>query len=321
LKGTVIKSTGSWYTIKSNEGETVMCRLQGKHRLLEVKTTNPIAVGDIVQFELEPNQQTGTITKIEQRKNYIIRPDPHKKAFHQIIASNLDQVVIVTALKQPRVPLGFIDRLSVIAEAYHIPVIILFNKADIYADDEIEKFIEAKSIYEALGYTVLLISSQANKIYADKKNTLADKAIHELLKDKNTLFSGHSGVGKTALLNLLSPDLKLKTHQVSEYNEKGQHTTTFAEMYALNDTTNVIDTPGVKEFGLLSLELKEVWQYFPEMKALASQCKFNNCIHIDEPECAVKHAFEAGEIHPLRFNSYFSIIEEIKYGLKFWERK
>ena len=322
LNAVIVKSTGSWYTLRLPDGSKIVARLKGKFRLKDLKTSNPLAVGDFVNYELEPGQDSAMITEILDRRNYIIRTDPHKKAFRQIIAANLDQVVLITSLKQPRVPLGFIDRFTVIAEAYHIPVVVVFNKADLYEEPELEKFAEARSIYQSLGYKVLFTS------VLEKKGL---QQFDQVVKNKTSLFSGHSGVGKSALINYLAPDLDLKTNNVSDYNEKGQHTTTFAEMHDLKDerfndpntnrTSFIIDSPGVKEFGIMDIELTEVSQYFPEMRPLITACRFNNCLHLNEPDCAVKDALEQGLIHPLRFNSYLGILEELQTGLKFWEKK
>lgn len=312
MVATVIKSTGSWYLALCNNNEIVQCRIKGKFRLADKKISNPIAVGDKVNIEIEPGLQSYMITDLLDRKNYICRTDPHRKAHKQIIASNIDQAVLITSLHQPRVPLGFIDRFSMIAEMYHIPLQIIFNKCDIYDENVMLKFEEAKSIYEDAGYKVHLVSIEKNK------NT---EILFEIFHNKTSLISGQSGVGKTATINFLSPHLQLKTQQVSDSNEKGQHTTTFAEMHLINQNTYVIDTPGVKELGIADIELEEVSHYFADLRRYISDCKFNNCKHLDEPNCAVKNALENHQIHPLRFSSYLSIIEEVQTGLKFWQKK
>jgi ribosome biogenesis GTPase len=298
--------------VLSADNKVLQCRIKGLFRMADKKFSNPVAVGDWVNVEIEPGQNTYMINEVLDRKNYICRTDPHRKAHKQIIASNLDQAVVVTSLYQPRVPLGFIDRFSVIAEMYHIPLQIIFNKCDIYDADTQLKFEEAKSIYEDAGYQVHLVSLQ-QKINTD--------ILESIFQNKISLISGQSGVGKTALINYLCPDLKLKTQQVSDANEKGQHTTTFAEMHQLNATSFIIDTPGVKELSVADIELEEISHYFAEMRKFLPDCKFNNCKHIDEPDCAVKSALEQGLIHPLRFGTYMSIIQEVETGLKFWQKK
>ncbi|MEN9523845.1 MAG: hypothetical protein RL065_2222 [Bacteroidota bacterium] len=309
---TVIKSTGSWYLALCSDYSIVQCRIKGKFRLEDKKISNPIAVGDKVNIEIEPGQQSYIISKLVDRKNYICRTDPHRKAHKQILASNIDQAVLITSLHQPRVPLGFLDRFSMITEMYHIPLQIIFNKCDIYDDNTMLKFEEAKSIYEDAGYQVHLISIEKN---------INTDVLHKVFDNKTSLISGQSGVGKTATINFLSPQLQLKTQSVSDSNEKGQHTTTFAEMHIINQNTFVIDTPGVKELGIADIELDEISQYFPDLRRHLPNCKFNNCKHLDEPNCAVKDALENQLIHPLRFGSYLSIVEEVQTGLKFWQKK
>ncbi|MEY4875237.1 MAG: hypothetical protein RI955_461 [Bacteroidota bacterium] len=312
MRATVIKSTGSWYTVLSTENKVLQCRIKGLFRLGDKKFSNPLAVGDWVNIEHELGQETYMINELFDRNNYICRTDPHRKAHKQIIASNIDQAVLITSLYQPRVPLGFLDRFSVIAEMYHIPLQIIFNKCDIYDADTMLKFEEAKSIYEDAGYKVHLVSLHKN---------INTEIIASIFENKTSLISGQSGVGKTALINFLCPTLQLKTQQVSDSNEKGQHTTTFAEMHLMNDKSFIIDTPGVKELGIADMELAEISQYFAEMRKFLPDCKFNNCKHIDEPNCAVKLALDNSLIHPLRFNSYLSIYNEIESGLKFWQKK
>ena len=312
MKGTVIKSTGSWYSVLTDEQKILNCRIKGTFRLGTGKFSNPIAVGDWVDVEEEKDAAIGIINKLHDRKNYICRTDIHRKAHKQIIASNLDLVLIFASLIQPRVPLGFIDRLTVIAEAYHIPPQIVFNKADIYGNEEMEKFVEAQSIYESIGYQVHLISV---------KNNYGIEPLKNILQNKTTLISGQSGLGKSAFINVVCPSLNLKTSQVSEYNEKGKHTTTFGEMHPLDFGGFIIDTPGVRELGIADMQPEEVSQYFVEMRRVSGNCKFNNCLHIDEPNCAVKNELEAGNIHPLRFSSYLSILDELNSGLKFWQKK
>jgi ribosome biogenesis GTPase len=312
LKGLVKKSTGSWYQIITSTHTQIACRLKGNFRLDAAKNSNPCAVGDWVEYELEPNQSTGIINLVYPRQNQIARTDPHKKAFQQIIASNVSQAILFTSLKQPRVPLGFLDRFSIVAEMYHIPLIIAFNKSDIYGEKEKLKYEEAYSIYTSLGYQVFLISMHEPTLPV---------AFTNIIQNKTTLVSGHSGVGKSAFINKLCKSLSLETKAVSHYNEKGQHTTTFAEMHLLDMGGYIIDTPGVKEFGIPNIELAELSHYFVEMRRLLSGCKYNNCLHINEPDCAVQDAFENNEIHPLRYGSYLSIVAELESGLKFWQKK
>lgn len=312
--GIVIKSTGSWYLIHTNQKTTVKARLKGKLRLSDSKSSNPIAVGDKVEFEMEANGEFATIIRPLPRKNLITRSDPHKKAHRQIIAANIDQTLLVTSLVQPRVPLGFIDRFTTMAEAFHVPVILVFNKVDLYDEDAIDKLAEAEDIYQQIGYQVHIISV---------REQIGLEVLEPILKGKTTLLSGHSGVGKSALINHLIPSLGLKTQSVSDHNEKGQHTTTFAERHALSydDNSYVIDTPGVKELGIYDIESHEIAQYFPEMRALMSQCKFNNCKHVNEPNCAVKEAVNDGRIAETRFGSYISMLNELESGLTFWQKK
>ncbi len=312
MRGTIIKSTGSWYNVLLDKNKVVACRVKGLLRLDELKTSNPVAVGDWVEIALEDGQETGIIGKLYDRNNYIIRSDPHKKSHRHILAANLDQAMVVASLKNPRVPAGFIDRFSVTAEAYHIPVILVFNKADIYEAEEMKYYEELKNIYEGIGYKVILTSAIKG---------IGTEPLKELLINKTTLLAGQSGVGKSATINSICPELTLRTKDISNWNEKGQHTTTFAEMHPLTFGGFIIDTPGVKEFGMMDLELDEVSHYFPEMRRILNQCKFNNCRHLDEPGCAVKEAVNSGAIHPQRFNSYLNIIEEIETGLKFWQKK
>jgi ribosome biogenesis GTPase / thiamine phosphate phosphatase len=299
LKGIVTKSTGSWYTVRAEGGESYDCRLKGKFRTKEIKSTNPVAVGDKVEFKQE--DEANVIFKLEPRENYIIRKSINLSKQTHIIAANVDQAFLFVTLKLPETSLEFIDRFLVSAEAYHIPTKLIFNKIDIYDEEEIKMIRFIQSIYTKIGYECFEVS-------AEKQINLA--VIEELLKDKITMLSGHSGVGKSTLINQLDPELDLRTLAISEANKSGMHTTTFAEMHPLVFGGDIIDTPGIKGFGVVHLENAELRNYFPEMAANQSDCKFSNCIHINEPGCAVKDAIDAGEISTTRYASYLSITED-----------
>lgn len=298
MKGLVIKSTGSWYQVLSDTGLRVDCRMVGKFRMKDIKTTNPIAVGDRVEFELEPELETGVITKLEERKNYIIRKSVNLSKQAQIIAANLDQAFLVVTLASPRTSLGFIDRFLVTAEAYDVPASLIFNKLDLFSDEGLEILAEYEKIYTDLGYPCYHVSA--------KEGTYIDE-IKSLLKDKVSLISGHSGVGKSTLINAILPDACVKTGAVSDWSDKGQHTTTFAEMYTLPFGGYLIDTPGIRELGIIDIEQQELGHFFPEFRERMNTCRFNNCRHINEPGCAVLAAVENGEIEPSRYDSYLSI--------------
>jgi ribosome biogenesis GTPase len=298
MKGLVIKSTGSWYQVLSDTGQRVDCRIQGKFRLKDIKTTNPIAVGDRVEFELEPELETGVITQLEERKNYIIRKSVNLSKQAQIIAANLDQAFLIVTLASPRTSLGFIDRFLVTAEAYDIPASLIFNKLDLFSDEGLEILAEYEQIYTDLGYPCYHVSA--------KEGTNIEQ-IKTLLKDKVTLISGHSGVGKSTLINAILPEAEVKTGAVSDWSDKGQHTTTFAEMYNLPFGGYLIDTPGIRELGVFDIEPQELGRLFPEFRERMGDCRFHNCRHINEPGCAVLTALENGEIEPSRYDSYLSI--------------
>ena len=303
MQGIVYRSTGSWYNVKDESGKMWNARMKGVFKLDDITSTNPIAVGDIVDFETEnENEQSVMITKIHDRHNYINRQSPKIKSQQHIVAANIDQSLLVATLKEPRTSQGFIDRFLVACEMYHVPAIILFNKLDIYKEKDIEKFEHLKLIYEAIGYKVEGISLKRR----DSMETLKN-----LLKDKTTLISGHSGVGKSTFLNAVHPNVQARTQDVSGWSGKGQHTTTFAEMYELPFGGRVIDTPGMKEFGLIGVERAELSGYFPEMKERLNDCQFNNCLHINEPGCAIKQAVIDGEIDEDRYVSYYNILESI----------
>jgi ribosome biogenesis GTPase len=304
MKVTVYKSTGSWYVVQNEEGKLFNARIKGKFKIDNITSTNPIAVGDIVTVEMENElEDTVTITNIEQRKNYITRSSPHNRHKHHIIASNLDQSLLFATLKDPKTSQGFIDRFLITSEAYYVPSIIVFNKADLYGEKEIEKFAELKEMYETIGYKVQSMSIEKNEGVEEVKL---------LLKDKTTLLSGHSGVGKSSFINIVFPELTLRTQDVSDWSGKGLHTTTFAEMFNLSFGGRIIDTPGIRELGLVDIKKQELSHYFPEMRVLINDCQFNNCMHINEPGCAVRDAVENGSINPDRYISYRTILDTME---------
>lgn len=302
MRATVYKSTGSWYTVKANDGETYNARIKGVFKIDEITSTNPVAVGDEVELEMESASDTAVITEMHERRNYINRQSPRSKHQHHIVAANVDQSMLIATLREPRTSQGFMDRFLVACEAYHVPPIIVFNKADTYRKKELGFFEKFRGIYESIGYKVLLCSV--------KEGTGLDD-IKELLKDKTTLLSGHSGVGKSSFINYLLPELNIKTQDVSGWSGKGIHTTTFAEMFDLPFGGSIIDTPGMREFGLVDISRQELSHYFPEMRRLLPDCQFNNCLHLEEPGCAVKKALEAGEIYAERYFSYCNIFDTI----------
>lgn len=298
MQGLVIKSTGSWYSVLAENGQMYDCRIQGKFRIKGLKTTNPIAVGDTLDFELEPDQDTGVITNLHDRRNYIIRKSVNLSKQAQIIAANIDQAFLIVTLASPRTSLGFIDRFLVTAEAYSIPASLIFNKLDLFSDEGLEILAEWQQIYEPIGYPCYEVSARVGTNI---------EQITALLKDRTTLLSGHSGVGKSSLINAILPSLEIKTGSVSDWSDKGQHTTTFAEMHTLPFGGYLIDTPGIRELGVIDIEQQELGHFFPEMRDRMNGCKFNNCRHINEPGCAVLKALEEGEIELSRYDSYLSI--------------
>ena len=312
--GIVYKSTGSWYLVKS-ENTLYKCRIKGRFRIKGIKSTNPIAVGDKVDFTLETknNEETGVITNIYERDNYIVRKSVNLSKQTHIIASNIDQVFLLITIDNPPTFTTFIDRFLVTAEAYSINVVLIFNKIDSYEIEQRAEVLYLKDIYEAIGYQCIEVSATENINVETVKN---------LMKDKVSMFSGHSGVGKTTLLNTIEPSLNLKTKEISEQHKQGQHTTTFAEMFDLNFGAKIIDTPGIKGFGVVDMDKDELGDYFPEFFALKQDCKFNNCIHINEPHCAVKEALENEEIAWSRYKSYLQILEgeEEHYRTDIWEQ-
>ena len=314
MVGTIYKSTGSWYTVKTRNGKFYQCRIKGRFRITEIKSTNPIAVGDIVQFELETknNEATGVINRIEERKNYIIRKSVNLSKQTHIIASNIDQVFLLITLNNPQTFTSFIDRFLVTAEAYAVKTILLFNKIDTYDEEELLEVKYLASLYRKIGYECIGISATTRE-NVDK--------VKDLMVNKVSMFSGHSGVGKSTLVNTIEPSLDLKTKKISQQHMQGQHTTTFAEMFDLSFDAKIIDTPGIKGFGVVDMDPEEVGDYFPEFFALKQDCKFNNCLHLKEPKCAVKEALENDEVSYSRYKSYLQILEgeEENYRTDNWD--
>jgi ribosome biogenesis GTPase len=304
MQATVYKSTGSWYALKDDAGKMHQARMKGVLKIDDFTSTNPVAVGDHVEIDIETNNEgSAIITEVLRRKNYINRQSPRARHQHHIIAANLDQCILIATLKDPRTSQGFIDRFLVAAEAYHVPAVILFNKADLYGKKQTEVFDDWKQMYNDAGYPVLLCS-------INEKSGLDE--LQECLKGKVTLFSGHSGVGKSTLINYLLPNLQLRTKDVSEWSGKGLHTTTFAEMYDLPFGGSIIDTPGMREFGLVDISRQELSHYFPEMRNLLNDCQFNNCLHLEEPGCAIKKALVEGRLNANRYISYCTILDSIE---------
>jgi ribosome biogenesis GTPase len=300
LTGTITKSTGSWYQVMLNDGNMVTSRIKGRFRLSDIKHTNPVAVGDIVSIQPENTTANYVITRIHERKNYIIRKSSNLSKQTHIIASNIDQLILLVTLTMPETSLGFIDRILVTAEAYHIKPIIVFNKCDLFESTDMHQILtDTKQIYSNIGYECLLTSSV---------NSTGIDNLKLLLENKTTVIIGHSGVGKSTLLNTVDASLNLKTGDLSNYHNKGKHTTTFAEMHTLRFGGYIIDTPGIREFGLVDIPDEELSHYFIEMRPYIGSCKFNNCKHISEPGCEVQRAVESGNISALRYQSYLSML-------------
>ena len=306
----MIKSTGSWYQVQLEDGQQLQARIIGKFRLNGQKLTNPVTVGDEVEVEEEGEEGTGVIRNILPRRNYVVRQSPRKRHHLHLIASNIDQAVLIVTIVHPNLKQGFIDRFLVMTEPYDIPTIIVFNKADLYGEDELAVFAYLQAVYEAIGYQVLLVS-------ATEEEGLEE--FREVLKDKVSLISGQSGVGKSTLVNSIQPHLELRTSDISDYSGKGQHTTTFAEMYPLDFGGYIIDTPGIKTLAFSHLEPMDVAHNFREFFILSENCKFADCSHRNEPKCAVKAALEEGVISDLRYNNYLSILKDIE-DQNYWER-
>jgi ribosome biogenesis GTPase len=302
MQALVYKSTGSWYVIRDDAGRFYNARIKGKLKISDITSTNPVAVGDMVIADPEEGDENMVIREICERRNYINRVSPHNKNQHHIVAANLDQSLLFATLKDPKTSFGFIDRFLVVCEAYHVPAIVVFNKTDLYRKKELELLEEAMEIYETIGYKIMAMSLAAN---------IGVEEVEAQLKEKTTLLSGHSGVGKSSFINHILPEVLLKTQDVSGWSGKGMHTTTFAEMFDLPGGGRIIDTPGIREMGLVDISRNELSHYFPEMQRLIGQCQFNNCLHVQEPGCAVKEAVESGNIHEERFVSYLRILDTI----------
>lgn len=312
MQGTVIKSTGSWYNVRMEDGQVLECRTVGKLRLNDLPLTNPIAVGDEVLVEMENETGNGLIKGIMPRRNYVVRQSPRRKHDLHLLASNIDQALLVTTITQPKLKQGFIDRFLLMVEPYEIPTIIVFNKADLYKDEDLEVYAYLEDLYQGLGYTVILASAMTGDGVAELKAQL---------KDKVTMLSGQSGVGKSSLLNQIQANLELRVGEISDWSGKGQHTTTFAEMHPLDMGGQIIDTPGIKTLSFIHLEPNQVAHNFREIFALSPQCRFGGaCLHRNEPKCAVKAAVERDEISSLRYENYLYILQEIE-DLNHWERK
>jgi ribosome biogenesis GTPase len=312
-QGTIVKSTGSWYNVRLSDGRIVPCRIRGKFRLEGMRLTNPVAMGDEVKLEWgeEEEEIVGTIKEILPRRNYVVRQSPRRKHDLHLLASNVDQALLVVTIVEPKLKQGFIDRFLLMTEPYDIPTAIAFNKADLYDEGDLSVFEYLKEIYQAIGYSVLLTSAVSGA---------GLEAFRQILKDKTTLISGQSGVGKSTLINAIQPHLDLRTQDLSGYLGKGQHTTTFAEMHALDFGGKLIDTPGIKTLSFNHLEPADVAHNFREFFALSEACKFGgNCLHRDEPGCAVKAAVEEGLVSELRYFNYLQLLEEVE-AHKSWER-
>ncbi len=316
MTGIVYKSTGSWYLVKAENKVFYNCRIKGKFRIQGIKSTNPLAVGDVVDFEIESNNdvETGVINEIHDRSNYIIRKSVNLSKQTHIIAANVDLVFLLITINNPPTFTSFIDRFLVTAEAYSVDTVLVFNKIDSYALEERAEIMYLKDIYEKIGYTCIEVSATENKNVEQVKL---------MMTGKTSMFIGHSGVGKSTLVNTIEPSLDLKTKEISSQHKQGQHTTTFAEMFDLSFDAKIIDTPGIKGFGIVDMEKEEIDSYFPEFLAVKNGCKFNNCLHVEEPKCAVKNAVEDEEISYTRYKSYLQIIagEEEHYRTDIWENE
>jgi ribosome biogenesis GTPase len=298
MEGRVMKSTGSWYQVLGEDKNLYTCRLQGKLRLEEAKESNPVAVGDMVALVLDGKD--ASITEVKPRDNHILRQSVKKTGHRHVLAANVDQVMLIATLKHPRTSAGFIDRFLVTAESFRIPQVVIFNKQDLLTEEELQKVDELQNLYSSIGVGTALISAKADE---------SVDMVKEFLQHKTTLVAGHSGVGKSTLLNRLFPHLDQTVQEVSDATSKGMHTTTFAEMFMVDPKTFVIDTPGVKEWGLSDMEPQEISDYFPEMRDLRQSCKFGSrCLHLQEPQCAVRQALEDGRIHESRYHSYVSMV-------------
>ena len=300
-QGVVIKSTGSRYRVLFREGEIIECNIKGKFRVKGIRTTNPVAVGDNVLFEFEGGKRSGVITEVLERKNYILRKSSNLSKESQIIAANIDQVFLMITVIFPETPVEFIDRFLITAEAYRIPAHIIINKTDLYGPEENERMEYLISVYNRIGYQCFRLSVI---------NNTGTNSIKEKMKDRVSLLAGNSGVGKSSLLNIFDPSLNLKTEKVSEYHRQGKHITTFPEMHRMPFGGFVIDSPGIRGFGVVDMERNEIYHFFPEIFRISRKCRFYNCLHLDEPGCAVRDAVQEGIIDPLRYRSYVNILED-----------
>ncbi|MCH4895262.1 ribosome small subunit-dependent GTPase A [Marinilabiliaceae bacterium JC040] len=299
-KGLVIKSTGSWYSVRMDTGQTYECRIQGKFRIKGIKSTNPVAVGDRVGVKIGKDD-AHVIVAIEERKNYLVRKSINLSKQTHILASNIDRALLIATINYPQTTTVFIDRFLVSARAYGIPVTIVFNKFDAYTDKDKEQLAYLLDIYESIGYNCIITSAK------ESKNI---KKVSDILKDQVTVLIGHSGVGKSTLINKIDPSLDLKTGAISDIHKQGKHTTTFAEMFDLEGGGSIIDTPGIRGYGLINMEKEELYHFFPEIFKESHNCKFHNCTHVHEPKCAVKKAVEEGRISSSRYESYLSMMNE-----------
>ncbi len=300
-QGLVIKTTGSWYYVKPEEGEIIPCKIRGTFRMKGIRSTNPVAVGDRIQYRKISDQDGGIIEKIDDRKNYIIRKSSNLSHEYQLIACNIDQAVLMVSLVKPRTFLEFIDRFLVSAEAFRIPVVILFNKIDMYKEKEMNELEGLLETYRNIGYQCMPISL---------RNGIGIDLVENLIESKTTVIAGNSGVGKSTLLNILDPSLELRTNEVSDHHNSGKHTTTYAEMHFISSETKVIDTPGIKGYGMVDIEKEELFHFFPEIFEASKDCKFNNCLHLNEPKCSVRDAVERETISLSRYNSYINLLSD-----------
>ncbi len=310
-QGIVVRSTGSWYEVRLESGDVIPCRMVGKFRLQDKPVTNPVAVGDKVEVEMVDGEDTAMIKSIGDRDNYVIRQSPRKKHYLHILAANIDQAMLVITIASPKLKQGFIDRFLLMTEPYDIPVHIVFNKSDLYNTEDFLTFEYLEEVYHKIGYQVHLVSSVTGEGLDN---------IRHILKDNLTLIAGQSGVGKSTFINKLQPELALRVGDISDYTGKGQHTTTFAEMFELKGGGQIIDTPGIKTLSFNHFETMDIAHNFKEIFAEATNCKFDDCYHREEPKCAVKAAIEAGEISELRYFNYLQLLDEVE-GQNYWERK
>lgn len=311
MNGIVTKSTGKWYAVLLEDGRTMSCRIKGKFRLGKIKLTNPIAVGDRVGVDPEKGLDTGMISKLHPRENYVLRQSTRRKHYMHLLAANIDQACVIVTIRFPLLKPGFIDRFLLTTESHNIPTYIIVNKSDICTEEDLEIFGGVKALYQEIGYETLLVSAETGD---------GIEQLKAVLKGKTTLISGHSGVGKSSLVNRIDAELDITTQEVSDYSGKGMHTTTFAQMYGLKGGGQIIDTPGIKEMGFINMEPIDVAHNFREFFKYSEHCKYGDCLHVNEPNCAVKTAVEEGAISILRYQSYLSVLEEVT-NQNYWERQ